>query len=150
MIKLLHYILLTGLISSVFIKKLMFKIFCLFAFLYLLIRYISGNDRCGLIMLEEKITGKNGNVYSFIKPIISCPDNYFNSYIIYFHIFFILILLVQISFYCYNKIQMRKEEICKKDKIYNKELPDENEILDKKKILDEEESYEKEELYEKE
>jgi hypothetical protein len=119
LIRLIHLSLVLFIVTSVFIKKIKYKISSLCILLYLLIRYISGNNKCGLTMLEYRYMGERyaeGFLFRLIKPVITTPEKYFDNYLLLFHLLWIIILIVQIYLY-YTK---KHNKDCNCDKCQNK------------------------------
>lgn len=102
-IHIIHIIIIIILGISPFIPNKKIKE-CSFTFLiFLLFQYLTKYKRCGLTSLEYMIIGKKyekGFMYRLITPIITIPESYFNEYIFYIHILYIIILYNQIK----NKI----------------------------------------------
>jgi hypothetical protein len=69
---------------------------------YLLIRSLTGNDYCGLTILEYKLLNKKyeeGFIYRFLKPIITIRETKFNKYITFVTL---LIFILNYSIYTGN------------------------------------------------
>ena len=125
LIRLFHILLVFGLLISIFVKKITYKFVSLFIFIYLLARYITGNDRCGLTMLEYRYMKENyqeGFIYRIIKPIITTPENYFDNHMFILHIIWTIILIGEIGFYYYNKRKCRLEEKSINNQILDNEV----------------------------
>ncbi len=101
LIRSIHFIIIVLIISSVFIPSPYFKRIILALLLLLLFQYLSGYQKCGLTELEYMVLGekeyKNGYIYRIVKPVITIPEEYFNSYFYVVHVLLIIILAIQIN-----------------------------------------------------
>ncbi|XWV25761.1 hypothetical protein QJ857_gp1327 [Tupanvirus soda lake] len=100
LIKIVHLIIVVGVISSVFINVCYIKQLALTLLIFLMIQYILGYEKCGLTQLEYWILGEDkyqkGFIYRLINPIIKVPENYFYNGLLYLHILWVIILIYQI------------------------------------------------------
>lgn len=99
-IKLLHLAIIVGVLISVFIPHCFVKEIALTLLIFLLFQYLSGYETCGLTKLEYIILGQKhyqeGFIYRLVKPVITIPEKYFNSGLLYAHIIWIIILGYQV------------------------------------------------------
>lgn len=103
-IQLLHLILVIGLLASVFVPNIDYKILCLVFLIYILFQYLTNYGRCGLTEIEylfKKEKYKEGFLYRLIKPIITVPEKYFDKYLFLIHIIWIVSLIFQIYYMKY-------------------------------------------------
>jgi hypothetical protein len=99
-IRLLHLILVIGILASVFVPNKDYKIASLVFLIYILFQYLTNYGRCGLTEIEylfKKEKYQEGFLYRLIKPIITVPEKYFDKYLFLIHI----ILIVSLSFQIY-------------------------------------------------
>ena len=99
-IQLLHIILITSIVSSVFINNLELKKFILGILILLFIQYITNYGRCGLTEIEYMVLGekyKEGFIYRLIKPVIDVSEEYVEYNIIILHTIWMFILYFQIK-----------------------------------------------------
>jgi hypothetical protein len=99
LIQLFHLILIVLPILSVFLPFYNMKIYALTFLIFILIHYITNFNKCGITELEYFLSNKKyeeGFCYRLIKPIISIPEKYFDNYLFFFHILWIVILYKQI------------------------------------------------------
>jgi hypothetical protein len=95
----IHLIIVIIIMISIFIPNRWFKQFILSLLILLLIKYVSGYEKCGLTELEYLIKGekyKEGFLYRIIKPIITIPETYFKNFLFVIHCVYIVILFKQI------------------------------------------------------
>ena len=105
----LHLVLIIGVIASVFIPytdkdslNYRFKLWFLIFLIYLLFQYLTGYQKCGLTEFEyyiKKEKYQEGFLYRLIKPVITIPESYFEKYLVYIHILWVLILIYQLKLY---------------------------------------------------
>lgn len=101
-IKIIHFIIVSIVIIAPFIDNSILKQNVLVFLIYLLFQYLTGYERCGFTELEYLVMGKEyeeGFLYRIINPIIKVPENYFNKWLILFHVFYVFILFCQL-YYC--------------------------------------------------
>ena len=99
-IQYLHFLLIICITLSIIIPYTQYKIYILGTLTCLLFRYLSGYTRCGLTELEYIIKGqkyKEGFIYRLIHPILTIPEEYFDTFLFDVHIIWIIILVYQIN-----------------------------------------------------
>ena len=101
-IKLFHLVVVFLLVIAPIYPNIRLKNIVFILLLYLLFQYISGYERCGLteleyIVMKEKY--KEGFIYRLVNPIIKVPEKYFDQYLMYIHLIYIVILYVQLKKY---------------------------------------------------
>lgn len=102
LIQIIHLVICLGVIFSIFIPNLQFKKLALTFVIFLFYQYFTNWGKCGLTELEYVLKGENykdGFIYRVVKPVITIPENYFNSYLYMAHIIWTLILAYQIKYY---------------------------------------------------
>jgi len=102
LIRIVHLLIVIGVIVSVFINNCRFKQLALVLLIFLLVQYMLGYEKCGLTELEYWILGekkyKQGFMYRLINPMIKVPETYFSNGLIYAHLLWIAILVYQIYY----------------------------------------------------
>lgn len=103
----IHLILFIGIVASVFVPysdinsiKFRFKLWIFILLVFLLMQYLTGYQRCGLTEFEyfiKKENYKEGFLYRLIKPVITIPESYFDKYVVYLHIVWVIILGYQLN-----------------------------------------------------
>ena len=99
-INLAHWILVFGLVISIFIDNYQYKQFALTLLIFILAQFLTNYGRCGLTEIEYLFKGDKyteGFIYQFIKPIITIPEKYFDKYFYAVHILWIGILWKQLA-----------------------------------------------------
>ena len=99
-INLAHYVLIFGLVISVFVNNYVYKKFALTLLIFILAQFITNYGRCGLTELEYLFKGKKyqeGFIYRLVKPVITVPENYFDNLYFLGHILWIVILWKQME-----------------------------------------------------
>lgn len=99
-INFIHWILIWGLIGSVFVNNYQWKKLALTMLIFILAQFITNYGKCGLTELEYLFKGEKyqeGFIYKTVKPIITVPENYFNNLFYIVHILWIVILWKQIN-----------------------------------------------------
>jgi len=102
LIQFIHLALILLLCSSIFIPISKVKELALTLLIFMLFHYITNYGKCGLTQIEYLIMGekyKEGFLYRLIKPIITVPENYFNKYLFWIHITYIMILIYQLEIF---------------------------------------------------
>jgi hypothetical protein len=99
-IKLIHLVIIFFLLIGPIYPNKQFKKIIFILLLYLLFQYISGYEKCGLteleyIVMKEKY--QEGFIYRLINPIIKIPEKYFERYLLYIHLLYIIILYIQLK-----------------------------------------------------
>ena len=100
LIKLIHLLIIVGLIASVFVKSGQWKQLALTLLIFLLIQYICGFEKCGLTELEYYIMGENhkqGFIYRLVNPLIRIPEKYLYDGKFVIHLLLIGVLTYQLS-----------------------------------------------------
>ena len=95
----LHYILILFILIAPFIPILWIKEYILTLLLFMMFHYITNYGKCGLTQMEYLVMGekyKEGFLYRTIKPVITVPEHYFDSFLYILHIFIIIILTIQL------------------------------------------------------
>ena len=95
----IHLLIVVSCFISIFYNDIKFKRGVFGLLLLLLFKYITGIKRCGLTELEYIIKGKDyeeGFIYRIVNPIVTIPEEYFESYLFTMHIIWILILYYQL------------------------------------------------------
>ena len=102
-IKLIHLALVIVIFLSVFIPNCKMKELAITLLIFLLLKYLFGDGKCGLTELEYLMLGekqhKQGFIYRLVKPIVTVPEKYFNGGLLLVHIGWIAILAYQIYKY---------------------------------------------------
>jgi|LauGreDrversion4_2_1035121.scaffolds.fasta_scaffold33977_4 hypothetical protein len=99
-INFIHWILVIGLIGSVFVDNHQWKKLALTLLIFILAQFMTNYGKCGLTELEYLFKGEKyqeGFIYKTVKPIITVPENYFNNLLYIFHILWIGILWKQLT-----------------------------------------------------
>jgi hypothetical protein len=99
-IKIIHFILVSIIITAPFINNETMKKNVLIFLIYLLFQYLTGYQRCGFTELEYLVMGKDyesGFLYRLINPLIKIPEEYFDKWLFGFHLLWICILLNQLN-----------------------------------------------------
>lgn len=99
LIKIIHLIIIVGVIASVFINSCLLKELALTLLIFLLIQYLCGFKKCGLTQLEYYIMGEKyqqGFIYRLVNPIIDMPEKYIYNIKFVVHIALICILTFQL------------------------------------------------------
>jgi hypothetical protein len=87
-------------ILSIFYNNIKLKEIVLSILILLMIKYLTGYDRCGLTEIEYLLKGekyKEGFIYRIIKPILTIPEQYFENYLFILHSLYIIILITQLK-----------------------------------------------------
>jgi hypothetical protein len=87
-------------ILSIFYNNIKLKEIVLSILILLMIKYLTGYDRCGLTEIEYLLKGekyKEGFIYRIIKPILTIPEQYFENYLFILHSLYIIILIIQLK-----------------------------------------------------
>lgn len=99
-IRAVHFLIVIGVIVSVFVPSCVLKDLALIVLIYLMIQYLLGMEKCGLTELEYLILGQDkyqeGFMYRLINPMIRVPENYFNGGLFVLHFIWIGILSYQV------------------------------------------------------
>ncbi len=106
-INLIHWILISGLVISVFVDNYQWKKLALTLLIFILAQFITNYGKCGLTELEYLFKGEKyqeGFIYKTVKPIITIPENYFDNLLYFVHILWIGILWKQINSNKQNQI----------------------------------------------
>lgn len=103
-IKVIHLIIVVGLIASVFVENCLLKTLALTLLIFLMIQYIFGFKKCGLTQLEYLFLGEEkyqqGFIYRIVNPVICVPEKYFNNGLFFLHWLWIAVLIYQLYFRC--------------------------------------------------
>lgn len=101
LVRILHFLIVLGIVLSVFIYSCKWKKIALLFLLFLLLQYLLGFEKCGLTTVEYVILGEEkyqkGFMYRIVNPIIRVPENYFNNGLLFVHVLWIAILLYQLN-----------------------------------------------------
>lgn len=97
----IHFLLLVGTAASIFIDNCYYKEFVFNFLVFLLIKYMTGQERCGLTELEYYFLGEQkyqeGFIYRLITPIVKVSEQYFSNFLYVLHISWIIILFAQLK-----------------------------------------------------
>jgi hypothetical protein len=96
----IHLIIVIIIIVSIFLPNKKLKEFVLSLLILLIIKYLSGYERCGLTEIEYIMKGEKyqeGFLYRIIKPIVTIPESYFKNFLFVIHCVYIYILFKQIK-----------------------------------------------------
>lgn len=99
-IQYIHVIIIFIIILSIFYNNIKLKEIVLSILILLMIKYLTGYDRCGLTEIEYLLKGekyKEGFIYRIIKPILTIPEQYFENYLFILHSLYIIILITQLK-----------------------------------------------------
>jgi len=99
-IQIAHVIIITIIIISLFYPNKKLKEFTLSLLILLMIKYLTGYQKCGLTEIEYLLKGeqyKEGFIYRIVKPIITIPESYFENYLFILHTLYIVILFYQLK-----------------------------------------------------
>jgi hypothetical protein len=99
-IQYIHVIIILIIILSIFYNNIKLKEIVLSILILLMIKYLTGYDRCGLTEIEYLLKGekyKEGFIYRIIKPILTIPEQYFENYLFILHSLYIIILIIQLK-----------------------------------------------------
>jgi hypothetical protein len=99
-IQFIHFILVLGVISSVFVPNYELKKYAFVFMIFIFIQYITNYGKCGLTELEYIFKGQDyqeGFIYRIVKPIITIPEKYFENYLYLIHITWTLVLGLQLT-----------------------------------------------------
>jgi hypothetical protein len=99
-INFIHLILVLVIISAPFIDNNIIKKYVFTFLIYLLFQYLSGYEKCGLTELEYLVMGEkyqHGFLYRIINPLIKIPEEYFDKYLFFVHLIYIIILYNQLN-----------------------------------------------------
>jgi len=99
-IQYIHVIIILIIILSIFYNNIKLKEIVLSILILLMIKYLTGYDRCGLTEIEYLLKGekyKEGFIYRIIKPILTIPEQYFENYLFILHSLYIIILITQLK-----------------------------------------------------
>lgn len=100
-IQIIHIILIITIILSLFYPDKKLKELILSLLILLMIKYLTGHQRCGLTEIEYMIRGEQyeeGFIYRIVKPMITLPEKYFENYLFIAHSLFIIILVYQLKY----------------------------------------------------
>ena len=88
------------LFSSIFINNKYKKQIALALLIFFMFRYMTGYKKCFLTEIEHMILKKKykeGFIYRLLKPYFNMPEYYFKKRLFIVHVFYIIILMVQLN-----------------------------------------------------
>ena len=99
LIRIIHLIIVIIIFISPLIDNNDIKKYVFIFLIYLLFQYITGYKKCGLTEIESMMMGEKyqeGFIYRIINPMITVREDYFENYLLIVHLFYIIILFIQL------------------------------------------------------